>query len=587
MAFDGTTIASIVHELNNTIKDGRISKIAQPENDELILTVKGTDRQVYRLLISANASLPLIYLTDISKTSPLSAPNFCMLLRKHASGARIINVSQFGLERAICIEIEHLDELGDYCRKYLIIEMMGKHSNIIFCEKNNDGILVIIDSIKRISGLVSSVREVLPGREYFIPNTMDKHDPLSFSDELMDVIIKKPSSVFKAIYTSLTGISSVTAIELCVRAGIDADAPTASLESEDIRKLQSSITAFISDVKNASFKPNIVFNNNTPVEYAVYELTSYNDLKKEYYGSVSKMLSDYYEKKANATRIHQKSYDLRRIVSTALERCRKKLDIQNKQFDSTKNRDKYRVYGELLTTYGYQAEKGDISLVCNNYYTGEDITIPLDKDMTPIENAKRYFERYNKLKRTYEALLIQRKETTEDITHLESISNSLDIAVNDTDLDMIKRELIESGYIKKGATKNKNKKSNMPKSTYMHYISSDGFDIYVGRNNFQNDELTFGNRAPGDWWFHSKGIAGSHVVLKGNGSEVPDRAFEEAGALAAYYSKGRESGKVEIDYTEIQNVKKPKNSKPGFVVYYTNYSLVADTDISSLTLVND
>ena len=207
--------------------------------------------------------------------------------------------------------------------------------------------------------------------------------------------------------------------------------------------------------------------------------------------------------------------------------------------------------------------------------------------MTGMGNAKRYFERYNKLKRTYEALLIQRKETTEDINHLESISNSLDIAVNDTDLDMIKRELAESGYIKKGAGKNKNKKSNMPKSTYMHYISSDGFDIYVGRNNFQNDELTFGNRAPGDWWFHSKGIAGSHVVLKGNGNEVPDRAFEEAGALAAYYSKGRESGKVEIDYTEIQKVTKPKNSKPGFVVYYTNYSLVADTDISALTLVND
>lgn len=187
--------------------------------------------------------------------------------------------------------MEHLDELGDYCRKYLIIEMMGKHSNIIFCEKNDEDKIIIIDSIKRISGLVSSVREVLPGREYFIPNTMDKHDPLSFSDEIMDVVIKKPNSVFKAIYTSLTGISSVAAIELCVRAGIDADASTASLKTEDISKLRNSITAFISDVKNASFKPNIVFNDNTPVEYAVYELTSYNDLRKEYYDSVSKMFT--------------------------------------------------------------------------------------------------------------------------------------------------------------------------------------------------------------------------------------------------------------------------------------------------------
>ncbi len=587
MAFDGTTIASIVYELNNTIKEGRIAKITQPENDEIILNIKGADRQTYRLLISASASLPLIYLTESNRTSPLSAPNFCMLLRKHAGGARIINVSQFGLERVICIEIEHLDELGDYCRKYLIAEMMGKHSNIIFCKKNEDK-FIIIDSIKRISGLVSSVREVLPDREYFIPNTMDKHDPLSFSDELMNHITAKPYPVYKAIYTTLTCISSTAAIELCHRAVIDADISTAALDHEDILRLKEITEAFISDIKNKNFTPNIVFdNNNTPTEYAVYDLTSYSDSKKENYSSTSRMLSDYYEKKAQSTRIRQKSHDLRKIVSTALIRYHKKLDIQNKQFDSTKNRDKYRVYGELLTTYGYQAAPNATSLKCNNYYTGEDIIIPLDKEFTPIENAKRYFSRYNKLKRTYEALLIQRAETTEDINYLESVSNALDIATNDNDLDLIKKELIESGYIKKSSGRKKNKKGSTPKGSCMHYISSDGYDIYVGKNNFQNDELTFNNRSLGDWWFHAKGIAGSHVVLKSGGADVPDRAFEEAGALAAYYSKGRDSQKVEIDYTEIQNVKKPKNSKPGYVVYYTNYSLMASTDISGLTLVND
>ena len=271
------------------------------------------------------------------------------------------------------------------------------------------------------------------------------------------------------------------------------------------------------------------------------------------------------------------------MVSTVLERSRKKYDLQLKQLKDTEKREKYKVYGELINTYGYGLEEGAKNLTALNYYTNENITIPLDTQLTPQENAQKYFDRYNKLKRTYEALTELIKETQEEIEHLESISTSLDIAVSEEDLTQIKEELTQFGYIKK---KHIGKKVKI-KSKPFHYLSTDGFHIYIGKNNFQNDELTFKFASGNDWWFHAKGIPGSHVLVKTNGEELPDRAYEEAGRLAAYYSKGRGNDKVEIDYLQKKNVKKPNGSKPGFVVYYTNYSLVASPDINGLTLIAD
>lgn len=585
MAFDGITVSNIVYELNKTLADGRISKIAQPEKDELQLTVKAVGRTNYRLMISANASLPLIYITDENKQSPLNAPGFCMLLRKHLSGAKIIGITQFGMERVINFEFEHLDELGDLCRKYLIVELMGKHSNIIFCEKSEDK-LRIIDSIKRINCFVSSVREVLPGKDYFIPNTMEKYNPLEFNDDIMLHITEKPLPLQKAIYTTLTGFSPIAAYEICERAGLSADINAGSLDNNGKLKLYSAIDSFVTDIKNNKYTPNIVYDNEKPVEFGVFQMSCYSKLTVRSFDTVSEMLICYFSEKNNHTRIKQKSSDLRKIVSTALERNRKKLDLQLRQFKDTEKREKYKVYGELLTTYGYSAAKGDKELVCNNYYTGEDITIPLNTELSPIDNAKKYFDRYSKLKRTYEALTVQIQETKLEIEHLESISNSLDIATMLGDLNIIKEEMAASGYIKRG-TNNRKKQQKTPASKPLHYVSSDGFDIYVGKNNYQNDELTFSNQSQGDWWFHSKGIAGSHVVLKAAGRKITDRTFEEAASLAAYYSKGRESGRVEIDYTELKNVKKPKGSKPGFVVYYTNYSMVAPSSISHMKEIID
>ncbi len=592
MAFDGVTIASVVSELNKELIGGRLYKIAQPENDELLLTIK-TSRGQKRLAISAAASLPLIYQTEANKPSPLTAPNFCMLLRKHLQNGRIIGISQPGLERIIHIDVEHLDEMGDLCRKTLVIELMGKHSNIIFCNEDK----VIIDSIKHVSAAISSVREVLPGKPYFIAGTIDKLDALSTNESTFrQSLASKPQPAFKAIYGSFTGISPILAQELCYRAGIDGDQPTAALTDADYEKLYRVFTQMAEDIKSENFAPSIAYTGNQPVEFAAFPLTLYangND-RLQPYTTMSSLLEAFYAEKNTLTRIRQKSADLRRIVQTALERNVKKYDLQLRQIQDTEKRETYRIYGELLNTYGYSAKPGAKELEAINYYTNEPVTIPLDPTLTATENAKKYFDKYGKLKRTYEALSDLTCEVKEEIDHLETISASLDIALLEEDLVEIKEELIESGYIhrrysgdRKGDAGKSNKKAKVTSKPF-HYISSDGFHIYVGKNNYQNDELTFKFATGNDWWFHAKAMPGSHVLVKTEGaSEIPDRTFEEAGRLAAYYSKGREQEKVEIDYIQKKHIKKPSGAKPGFVVYYTNYSLIIDSDISGIQLISE
>lgn len=580
MALDGVVISSVVSQLKSTLLGGRIYKIYQPENDELILVIKN-QKETYRLLLSAGASLPLVYLTEETKGNPMSAPNFCMLLRKHLNNGRILSIEQPNFERIINISIEHLNELGDLCTKQLIIEVMGKHSNIIFVDEKN----MIIDSIKHISAQISSVREVLPGRDYIIPPSHDKISPLFVTPEYFEtVVLQKPLSLTKAIYTSFIGISPLIAEEICYRAGLDSSLSTAALSGDDKLSLFTSFTTIMGLVQREEFTPNIVFKGDKePVEFSSIPLTMYSDYKEEIYPSISNVLENYYAFKNKITRIRQKSADLRKIVSNAIERTSKKYDLQLRQLKDTDKRDKYRIYGELINTYGYGLEPDASSLTCLNYYTNEEITIPLDPTLSPQENSKKYFAKYNKLKRTYEALSELIVETKSELEHLESISNSLDIALLENDLVELKQELMEYGYMKK---RYMGKKKEKITSKPFHYISSDGFHIYVGKNNYQNEELTFKFANGGDWWFHAKGMAGSHVIIKREqGQEIPDRTFEEAGRLAGYYSKGRAAKKVEIDYTERKNLKKPPAAKPGFVIYHTNYSLLIEPDISMLTLI--
>ena len=575
MAFDGITIANIVTELNQTITGGKINKIAQPENDELIITIKNQRKQ-YRLLLSASASLPLIYLTETNKPSPLTAPNFCMLLRKHIGSGKIIAIEQPGMERIIRFTIEHLNELGDLCTKYLIVEIMGKHSNIIFCNEEDQ----IIDSIKHVSAHMSSVREVLPGRPYFIPETQSKLNPFVLTEEIFqEKIFPRPVNVAKAIYTSITGISPLMAEEVCYRAGIDGGIPTDGLEDVERVHLAHTFLRMVDDIRDGHFEPNIIYKGKEPVEFACFPLSQYQDYRAVSYPSIFPVLETYYAEKNIVTKMRQKTVDLRKIVQNALERNVKKYQLQQKQLKDTEKKEKYRVWGELLNTYGYEVEPGAKSMEALNYYTNEMIQIPLDETMTPQENAKKYFDKYSKLKRTKEALDTLLQETGDEIKHLESIAASLDIASSEEDLVQIKEEMMEYGYVKRKNTGGKKVKVT---SRPYHYISSDGYDIYVGKNNFQNDELSFKFASGNDWWFHAKGQPGSHVIVKSKNEELPDRTFEEAGKLAAYYSKGRQAPKVEIDYTQKKNLRKPTGGKPGFVVYYTNYSLLIEPDITGL-----
>ena len=586
MSFDGSVVAGITKELKDKLTGGYITKIAQPEKDALVLTIKN-NRTGYKLFLSANASLPLAYITEENRKSPMTAPNFCMLLRKHLGSAKILDITEPGLERIIRIKTEHLDEMGDLSVKHLVIELMGKYSNIILLDDDEK----VLDSIKHVSMLVSSVREILPGKNYFVPVQEGRINPFEADiDYFTDVVVKKPTSVGKAIYTSFTGFSPQLANEICSLSCLDADQSTASLNADDIITLFNNFNKFISFIKNGEFTPTIYYGNSfEPKAFAAFNLSIYSDMESRTFPDFSSLLEEFYNSKDKTDRIRQKSADLRKLITNAISRTSNKLDIFAKQLKDTENRDKFRIYGELITTYGYQADDGDKVLTCTDYYSGKEVNINLDTTIPVMANAKKYFDKYARLKRTYEAVLVQEEEARAELSHLESIKMSLDIAENEEDLSEIRKELENAGYAKKTGNNSKKGKAKEAKGTPLHFISSDGFDIYVGKNNIQNDYLTFKLASNSDWWFHAKKTAGSHVLLVTGGRDVPDRAFEEAGKLAVHYSSFNTSSlpsgdgtKHEVDYVQKKEVKKPNGAKPGFVVYYTNYSLTADSDISEL-----
>ena len=571
MAFDGIVISNLTYELNTNLVGGRISKISMPEDNELIFTIKN-NAKTYRLLVSASASLPLVYLTDVNKPAPKVAPAFLMLLRKYIGTAKINNIFQMGLERILCFELEHLNELGDLSHKRMYIEIMGKHSNIIFTDKNNK----IIDSIKRISANMSSLREVLPGREYFLPEELKKKDLLNTGlEEFIEILKSKEYPLSKSIYINFAGISPIIAEEIILRASLLSQAPSTSLSELEYTHLFHTIQNLLEDINAHNFTPNIIYKGEEAIEFSSINLYSYEgkEYKRESFDSVSKMLYNFYSSREAFVLNRQKSSDLRRIVNTALERASKKYDLQEKQLQDADKKDIYRVYGDLLNTYGYSLKGGESSFTTENFYDdNKEITIPLDKNKSAKENAKKYYDKYAKLSRTTKALSEEILKTKNDIEHLQSIQTALEVSSDDESLSQIRQELVDFGYIKKHSSAKKQKIASHP----YHYISSDGYDIYVGKNNYQNEELTFKVATGNDWWFHAKGIPGSHVILKSNNEEeLPDRAYEEAAALAAFYSKAKDADKVEVDYIQKKNIKKVAGAAPGFVIYHSNWSMVA------------
>ena len=581
MAFDGITTANLTYELNEALADSRINRVIQPEKNELYLYLHGRAGNKI-LYMSANPSLPLVYLTPKAPKAPESAPAFCMFLRKHIQNGRIISVTQPGLERVIRINIEHRDEMGDLCTRVLIIELMGKHSNIILTDENDR----IMDSVKHVSAQTSTIRQVLPGREYFIPDTMNKKDPLSAErGSFWESVTSRPWEISKAIYQSYTGISPVFAEEICYECGIDGGTPVSNIPPEDISKIYDKLCSYAEMIKNGDFTPHIVYVNGIPREFGSFPYHMFADGVQKYPGSMSQVLIDYYSEKSLHTRMKQKSADLRQAVTTVLSREVRKLEVREKQYKDTEKMDILRLRGELLNAYGYDLKLDSDSVVLNDYNTGEDVTVPVDPGLTPYENARKYFDRYNKLKRTRASVTELIEKAREDIEILDNALTELDLAEDEADLREIRKELEQSGFVKE-TKKGKGKRERNERSTPLMFRSSSGLTIYVGKNNIQNDEITFRIASPDDWWFHAKQMPGSHVIIKSGGSEVPDSAFEEAARLAAHFSKGKDADKVEVDYVQRRHIKKPNSAKPGFVIYHTNYSMTAGTDITGIERIS-
>ena len=572
MAFDGITISALVAELREKLTGGRINKIAQPEKDELLLTIKNQANQ-YRLIISSDASLPLLYLMNENKKSPMTAPNFCMLLRKHIQNGRIISIHQPGLERVVDIRIEHLNEMGDLCQKILTVELMGKYSNIIFRDDEK-----IIDSMKHVSQAVSSVREVLPGRSYFIPGS-DKADLLQLDkkeeqDAFLAAMEQRSEPILKMIYQYFTGVAPVVASDICFRAGVDPDKPASSLELHEKQSIQDALLKLSNRINQKDFFPNVVYEKDTPVEYGVFPFSCYPGFFIKEYSSVSDLLFSFYQEKSAVTRIRQKSVDLRRIIQTAIERNTKKLDLQLSQLKDTEKREKYRIYGELLHTYGYEAKDGDKSITVVNYYDNKELTIPLNPEITVMENAKKYFDRYGKLKRTFEALSTLSQETKAELDYLESVMVALKLAKTEDDLNQIREELSESGYIRKKGSGKKVRLTSKP----LHYVSSDGYHMYVGKNNIQNDFVTFKIADSHDLWLHTQKIHSSHAVIIKQKGEIPDDVIVKTAEIVAHYSQASAGSKIAVDYCLKKFVKKPSGAVSGFVVYTDFYTVLVDPD---------
>lgn len=561
MALDALAVKALVNELQ-TIINSRIEKIHQPEKDEIVLHMRSYS-SAYKLVLSASAAHPRVHFTEETKKNPSSPPMFCMLLRKHIQSGKIVRISQEGFERIIYIDIESYDEFGELTLKRLIIEIMGKHSNIILINKDNK----IIDSIKHIDITKSSVRQILPGLIYTLPPAQNKIIPSS--PELFDIDlsanIPAGTRADKAVLDKICGISPLTARE----AVYSALGTTAKCIGELNEGEKAQILVCVKKLCACpTFSPCMIteLSSGKIIDFSSIDIKQYGgSVKITYAESINKLLCDFYSSRDNADRIKQKSTDLLKLLTTHIERAKKKLALYRNVLKDSENKEENKIKGDLITANIYKITQGDREVTVQNYYESDspDITITLSPTLSPSQNAQKYYRLYNKAKNAEKEMTALIKSTSDDIEYLESTLSAAANAENDDDINAIRTELSEQGYIKKSGSKKKNIKSSP-----LHFISSDGFDIYVGKNNTQNDYLTVKFANTSDIWFHTKNIHGSHTIIKlGINKDIPKKTLTEAACIAAYYSKARGSSQVPVDYTAVKNVKKPSGAKPGMVIY--------------------
>ena len=573
MALDGLVIHSIVNELHNKLLGGKIDKVYQPENDEVVLHIRN-NKENFKLVLSCSASNPRVYLANnYKKENPINAPMFCMLFRKYIQGGNIVAVSQVGFERIIKISVESFDELKEKTTKDIIIEIMGRHSNIILTHSLDNK---IIDSAKRIPPSVSRVRQILPGQTYILPPAQDKLNPIDYIDIdlFKNTLNNFDGPIFKAIYSRLLGISPVIAKEICFRADVFENSSVNEISSEDINKVYNEFISLFKDIKNNIYNPSMVIDESIDkvLDFSCINLNQFSNLSIINDDSISKILENYYATKDIKDRIHQRSSDLRKSISIKLDRLYNKLNKQQKELLESENADIYKVKGELITSYIYMIEKGMENIEVPNFYDPEykNIKISLNKNFTPSENAQKYFKKYNKMKTAKKEITSQVEITKEEVNYLENILLSIENCETLAELMDIREELTKVGYLR---GKINNKKETKLTTKPHEFISSDGFKILVGKNNKQNDHLTLKIASNDDIWMHTKNIPGSHVIIKTDGKEVSDETIFEGAMLAAYFSKSKLSSQVPVDYTKKKNIKKPNGAKPGMVIYETNHTI--------------
>ena len=571
MPLDAICLGAVTEELNHVLAGCRVEKVYQPDRDEIVLQTRGQGG-ARRLLVSTAAGAPRVHFIDVARENPAAPPMFCMLLRKHGQGAKIAAVVQPAVERMLTIELDTTDEMGVACKKHLICELMGKHSNVILCGEDNR----IIDAMRRVDRDLSGKRQVLPGLFYRLPPAQEKHDPFALSGVGLSASLQSADGEMgldRYLLSQLLGFSPLLCRELSYRATGDAAKPVGKLTAEEQLRLAQVFEDLKSYLTEKRWKPFLLTKteDHAVFDFSFLPITQYEGLMTvSQEQSFSDLLAAFFEKKGKAERMARRSADLHKAVVNARDRLARKLAAQQKELDATQNREQYKRLGDLITANLYQLEKGMNKAVVVDYYDEAcpEVEVALDVRLTPQQNAQKYFKLYNKAKTAEEVLTQQLAQGRADLDYLESVLVALGEAESERDLAQLREELTQAGVLSSKQARNKKQRVKPVAAKPFHYRSSDGFDIFAGKNNLQNDLLTLKTAFKSDIWFHTQKIHGSHVILVADGREPTDRAMTEAAMIAAYHSKARQSSLVPVDYTPVRQVKKPAGAKPGMVIYH-------------------
>lgn len=582
MAFDGIFMAAVTRELQQLLVGGRVEKVYQPEREELHIILRN-EGQKYRLLINASAQMARIHIAQQGKENPTTPPMYCMVLRKHLEGGKLVGIQQPGLERILKLSFMAYDELGELKEKLLMVEVMGKHSNIVLVDAETG---TILDGIKRYSHAVSRHREVLPGREYLSPPSQNKlYLPDCSQETFYQVLLseKLDSKVQKVLLKALDGFSPLLCREVLLRAGLDEELTLNVCGDYELNKLWQQLLEIKTCLEQGTFQPTLIFNPQGGVEdFAAIPLSQFSGYPSKT-ASAQEIVDTFYNLKQDQNRFRQISTDLIKQVEEHIQRVEKKLAIQLENLLAAEKADEFRIYGELLTANLHQIQRGQQQITLPNYYDPDfaEVTIPLDPQFSGAENAQNYFKKYGKIKNSGKTARQYVTEYQLELDYLRSVVNNLELATSVEDLEEIRQELASEGYVKvkevrKGKGKTTTEKAEQAPLTF---TSVDGLTILVGKNNRQNDRLTLREARETDVWLHTKDIPGSHVIIRTAGDEVPDSTLEQAAQLAAWYSKAREAQKVPVDYTLRKHVHKPKGAKPGMVIYDSQKTLYIDPKV--------